>query len=120
MPIRKFTLDGKRAWALTHVDAVVDDNGRTLKDILGGAPEALDTLKEIDEYIKVNGYDSISAALADKADKTDPVSTFTNDAGYVNELKTINGISLEGTGNIPVEGTVGAVIAGDIVETIND
>ena len=142
--IRKFNgPDGKRAWALTHVDAVMGNDGRTLGQLLGNipkrmsvmgiiealtdhTPENLDTLGEIVNYMKIKGYDSVAAALADKADVSSlptNVSSLTNDAGYLQDqsLKTINGVSLVGTGNIAISGSgTGDIVAGDVVDTIGE
>ena len=130
---------GRPMWPITHIDAVIDNEGRTLRQLLGdipsaqsvqeeinkiiqNAPEAFDTLKEVADYIKVNGYTNIASALAAKADSTSVptnISQLNNDSGYLTNIKTINGQSLVGSGNIAISGDgTGDVIAGNVVTTV--
>lgn len=118
---------------------VTDAIAQVKSDILHGAPETLDTLKEIAQSLGDNTdiAGSITASLALKVDKTTtvsghplsgnvtiskadvglsnventadidkPISTATQTAldGKINkgDLKTINGNSLEGSGNITI------------------
>ena len=136
---------GQPIWPVTHIDAVIDGEGRTLRQLLGDipsaasiqaeidkiikdAPEALDTLKEIDDYITVNGYNNLSEAINSKANTSDLKAVATtgsyNDLTNKPTFKTINSISITGSGDITISGsgTGDVVTYGDsnIVEVIDD
>ena len=131
---------GRPVWPITHIDAVIDSSGRTLRQLLGdipsaqsvqeeinkiiqNAPEAFDTLKEVADYIEVNGYSNIAQALnAISSSIPTKISQLNNDSGYLTQhqtLKTINNISLTGSGNISISGDgTGDVVAGNTIKTI--
>lgn len=83
----------------------IDENFEELENSIpeqgGYIPEQGSGLNEeqLRDYLERNGY-----VKADSIPKIpENVSDFNNDAGYISKLKTINGASLEGEGDIKIE-----------------
>lgn len=72
-----------KSWIIGKVKTAVDQ-------LIDGAPEAYDTLKEISEYISshTNEYDALIALVGDKASKTDLTELQTTVASLQKQLST--------------------------------
>lgn len=123
-------------YAITVADAVKltddPDDSRTIvdyveqkiADLMGGAPAAYDTLKEIADYIAEHQdvYEALNTAIADKADKT-VATTNTNGLMSRDDKIKLSGIENEankyihpataGSKHLPAGGEVGNIIKWD-------
>lgn len=72
-----------KSWIIDKVKTAIDQ-------LINGAPEAYDTLKEISEYISShkNEYDALFALVGDKASKTDLTELQTTVANLQKQLST--------------------------------
>lgn len=100
---------------------IVDYVNQKIADLIGGAPAAFDTLKEIADYIAGHQEvaDALDAAIANKADKT-VASTSSNGLMSKEDKVKLNGISAEankythpntaGNKHIPAGGASGQIL----------
>lgn len=100
---------------------IVDYVNQKIADLIGGAPAAFDTLKEIADYIASHQdvADALNAAIANKADKT-IASTSANGLMSKEDKTKLNGIAAEankythpntaGNKHIPAGGASGQIL----------
>lgn len=99
-----------KSWIINKVKTAVDQ-------LINGAPEAYDTLKEISEYISShkNEYDALFALVGDKASKTDLTELQTTVASLQKQLST----SSHSHSNKTILDETTASFTSDLLEKLN-
>lgn len=100
-----------------EVNAVIKEylekNGYATEKWVNDVLKKYATKTELGDYAKTEVLDS----YATKTDIPTKLSELDNDSGYINQIKTINGETLSGDGNIEI---LGEVTQAELEETLKD